>query len=563
MTTRLLPYLTMTLSVHNRFEVLSSMDDRGESNQLVMPNHDTNVVPFLLTKQYFKLLQAIHHLEILKKASEDGILPPGMTRQISKLTKFIKPSSPNNATTTKVNLMTKQWMEGILGILLEHYDHTVATLLDTLGHFNLDAFDKAVRWARTRYRRKFTTSSADTARSLLQGQSPSDFPPLPSSTPPLFSSSGASPVIGVITKNRSSFADVVGKGSAPVLPPVQQEAVEINAPLPLLDISDHHVSPVDISPNSPLPCRTVDDLPPAPGTQRTQELGEETVIARTSSDTLDATRSNDVSPLLAQTLPLTNVAVVLDSSIECISPLADSSQSGEVDARLRAVSGRGLGESAVMQKPPSQVDLMAGLGGHAESSSHPSSGDGGAVAPLLHRPTRHANTTRKLVDWHLTVSKPIIFLGDSNLSRISSFTHKDIQIDSFPGATFHHLAVILDKLDRHPEVEVIVISAGIVNCVSEHESLTTWKQFLEVVRACKRVFPRAIMYVPLINYSRRLSKEVQELVSIFNSELERKFDRTIPLLDQTLFQTNARDGVHWLRRTANKMLEHWLSCLNL
>lgn len=228
--------------------------------------------------------------------------------------------------------------------------------------------------------------------------------------------------------------------------------------------------------------------------------------------------------------------------------------------RLDAVSRRRLGESAMMQKPPSQVDLMTGLGGHAESSSHPPSGDGGAITTLPHRPARHANTKQKLVDCHLTVSKPIIFLGDSNLSRIPSFTHNDIQFDSFPGATFHHLAVILDKLDRHPKVEIIVISAGIVNYASEHESLTTWKQFLEVVRVCKRAFP---WYVPLVNYSRRLSREVQELISIFNSELQRKFNRTIPLLNHTLFQTNARDGIHWLRKTAIKMLEHRLACLNL
>lgn len=152
---------------------------------------------------------------------------------------------------------------------------------------------------------------------VLQSRTLLEFPPLPSSTSPPPLSSSASPVIGVIVGNRSSFAEVVGRSGSPVLPLAQQGAVERNAPSPL-NISDHYASTAHIFSNSPLPCRAVEDLPPAPGTQRNQELGEEAAIARTSSDILVATSSNDVSPPVAHTLPWTNVAVVVDSHFECI-----------------------------------------------------------------------------------------------------------------------------------------------------------------------------------------------------------------------------------------------------
>lgn len=46
-------------------------------------------------------------------------------------------------------------------------------------------------------------------------------------------------------------------------------------------------------------------------------------------------------------------------------------------------------------------------------------------------PKRHPNTNRKIKDWNLDIIKPVVTLGNSNLSRIPMFEDPQIQIDRY------------------------------------------------------------------------------------------------------------------------------------
>lgn len=75
------------------------------------------------TKVYFKLLQALHHAEIITGSfSEKNSFPKGMSNKVNRMTMFIKPSSPNPSTLEKVKLNTKDWIRQNFLILREHYD---------------------------------------------------------------------------------------------------------------------------------------------------------------------------------------------------------------------------------------------------------------------------------------------------------------------------------------------------------------------------------------------------------------------------------------------------------
>lgn len=88
----------------------------GRRRQAVTHNNDGS---FSVTvKHYFKLLQTTHHTEILMGGRENGILPPGMQRQLTKLSSFIKPACPSSDTLGKIQTVTKDWMSAILTILL-------------------------------------------------------------------------------------------------------------------------------------------------------------------------------------------------------------------------------------------------------------------------------------------------------------------------------------------------------------------------------------------------------------------------------------------------------------
>lgn len=78
-------------------------------------------------------------------------------------------------------------------------------------------------------------------------------------------------------------------------------------------------------------------------------------------------------------------------------------------------------------------------------------------------PVRHPNSIRNILDWEITIRKPIVIIGDSNISRIPRFADLRVQADSVPGATFHHLKGVVEKLEQHPTVEKVVLSGGLNN----------------------------------------------------------------------------------------------------
>lgn len=60
-------------------------------------------------------------------------------------------------------------MSQILIFFIEHYETQTATLL-SLPTLNEEAFNKAINWAKNRYKRKLTDASVTVAKSLLQGE---------------------------------------------------------------------------------------------------------------------------------------------------------------------------------------------------------------------------------------------------------------------------------------------------------------------------------------------------------------------------------------------------------
>lgn len=177
-------------------------------------------------------------------------------------------------------------------------------------------------------------------------------------------------------------------------------------------------------------------------------------------------------------------------------------------------------------------------------------------------PFRHPNTMRKIHDWVIEISKPIVIVGDSNLARIPTFSDTRVQVDSFPGATFYHLKGVLEKLQPNPTTEKVILSAGLNNCLARQETRTTFKQLQQLIKTAENKFPHANLYVPLINYSDRLEVEKQSLIRNLNKTITEKYNY-LPDLNRLRFRTEARDPVHWTAETADTILKLWLDRLNM
>ena len=181
-------------------------------------------------------------------------------------------------------------------------------------------------------------------------------------------------------------------------------------------------------------------------------------------------------------------------------------------------------------------------------------------SPGRPEPHTHPRTFRKIQDWSLEVRKSTLFVGDSNLSRIPSFTDPDIQVDSYPGATFHHITAILKKLQPQTDTQHVILSFGLNNCLSEHEQTTILKQLQQMVKTGHTTFPNATIYIPVINFSNRLNRQQQALLTTLNNTITSKYT-FLAEINPFLFQT-AKDNIHWTADTADMLFKYWKQQLN-
>lgn len=118
-----------------------------------------------MSKQYFKLIQGLHHKHIINHAISSGTFPPGMVRQVNRLTDFIKPAGPTESTRKKVQDNTTQWMLNNMHILQQHYEDIILTL-NSLP-FNDTALQIATGWARKRYGTRLRSETLQTIEHII------------------------------------------------------------------------------------------------------------------------------------------------------------------------------------------------------------------------------------------------------------------------------------------------------------------------------------------------------------------------------------------------------------
>ncbi|KAL2076351.1 hypothetical protein ACEWY4_028052 [Coilia grayii] len=505
----------MPLRLQNRYEALSTLQGQGESGPQVHNTLERSPISLQLTKKYFKLLQAVHHIEILDRAKKEKQLPPGMTRQIHKLTKFIKPACPNQTTTTRVTNITNKWMVDILEILLAHYESTISDILEILEEFDLEALNKAINWAKSRYRKKFTNSSVDKVKDLLQPET-IDNPPRTSS-----------PIIPVTSRQRLVKAQVIRSHNNS-----QSTSLEPELSVPLA------TSEVPTQP--PLEDHSTQASSGLPRKVSQIEQGQPSLVPPT---------------VLLKRLPCTNTAI--NTVMDAIMPSPTDSDGLPSPPQRPSSTRESEGNRAGMIEPSLKVNNQTNTGSQSESTSFSQrDADVPLGPPPKFRPVRHTRAADEFADWSLTIHKPLIFIGDSNLSRIPSFSHPNIQVDSFPGAAFHHLTQLVGDIPNQNQVELVVISAGIINCNNLNDPQTPWKQYQNLHCTCQSSFPNALIYISQISWSPLLHPDVIGRIKDFNSRVEKKVKLFLPTLDPKDFQVNMRDKIHWHKRTAETMFQY-------
>lgn len=120
---------------------------------------------------------------------------------------------------------------------------------------------------------------------------------------------------------------------------------------------------------------------------------------------------------------------------------------------------------------------------------------------MYDEPIRHPIATRKTTTWHVSIQKPIVFLGDSNLSKIPTFQGPKVQMHSYPGAQLDHITEIIRKMDGpNHQPEKIILAVGLNNGLTRNREPTLRKCIQKLLKVTTDTFPCALVYVLLLNF---------------------------------------------------------------
>lgn len=568
-----------------------------------------------LTKSYFKLLQCIHHLEILNKCISDNTCPIGMRRKVDHLTGFIKPASPDNNILTRIGQNTNIWMMNNIIALRDHYDTLSVAIHTGLGPFQPVAADKAIRWARIRYQRKLTGSSINTFHSRLlvtnsHTAPPAQTPRVPSTGPLISTSTHHSstsipiphaststfhtltlftrPPPPLLTKPNlptSAKAPSRAPKAGPVLPG-QPRTTPLSKPPPLLHLRPpltpwtHRTPPV--LPLPPLLPNHLADTGWPKLARSHNRLNSKIAGSEPVKDRVVLTSSTPPPPIPLRTPTPPHPRTISPTNIgPTPHPSASPAPHATASTLATPLASRTLHTPPAVSVMPSHPGLASGMPSHAATGpsrafsplpsgarNHPSlSLLGERTQPLADpnswEPVRHKLTQRKHTDWSLNIRKSIVFLGDSNLSRIPPLQDSRLQIDSYPGANIRHLIDIIRQLpEPDPRPTIVILSVGILNCMKPNTETTIRKDLLSLLRVATSQFPVARIWFARINDHTGLTFDSRAAIRFLNGLAEEKID-CLPEIDQQLFQLDHRDLVHWTADTARRIFENWLLGLNL
>ena len=226
-------------------------------------------------------------------------------------------------------------------------------------------------------------------------------------------------------------------------------------------------------------------------------------------------------------------------------------------------SPRASSYAAAARSPPS---------GHFETRAHqkkPNSTPSVRRFPKIGREDKTGQNIHK--HWFIPkITKPILILGTSNLSRIEQVRRTDVQVVSYPGLQLSHLLKILMAYSPNPrdpgmKPTKIVISAGIND--RGFAPTTNETNMKKVVNRLRDLFPESKIFIAQHRYSDKLTTSEKNTLDKLNENIVLTCSNKsnvdfIPPIPRSAFQIGPNDHIHWTATCANFTCHHYLRHLN-
>lgn len=494
-----------------------------------------------LVRKLYAVVKMVHHLQNV--APKPGKPEPRMiSRMVDILSSVIKPAFPTPGTEDLIRGNATNWGYTTLLLLEDHYMSSLENLLRELEQGLApdwkQAFEVAKRWA-MRNLPRITQEVMDHAEALIMSRTETDRHSQDTSAPPPDSN----------TRTQLTHTHCDAQQQTSVLPSTSTgEVGASHHPLSFHTVStmtDQVPLQTAPAPQAPQHEQPLEQRQPRRGrTPHNCVVSEDSVLfdIEEEGDSQNGTAGGEASVSPRSWLLDEDVGEGMARS-PMLTPLRDSR------FPTHGLLGR--------ERDLVQVHAIADVSYDEELQDSLTS----TPATPLCRVTRHVRTERKMIDWTLSVQKKWLIVGDSNLSRIPPYSIPDLQIDSYPGANFRHAQALMAKSTCQVRVvEKVVLSFGL-NCRGQRAKETAVKQMQGAVRAVKKHFPYAEIWLPVINYSTLLPLAERTTLHTLNGHIMRNLP-FIPALGGTVFHTDT-DNIHWTGETGKAMLEHWASYLNL
>lgn len=502
-----------------------------------------------LTRKLYSLIKMVHHLQNV--APKDGKQPPRMIAKMTEsLSTMIRPASPTAKTLEMIKGNAENWGYNTLLILKDHYEDGLQTLLEEISGLLVrdwkEPFQVAVRWIK-RNLPHVSQEVIDYAEALVTARGDGDDQPRARATNLARGQQQTTVTVATMTEGTSLRADQVSQ-SAQVESSQEQDPQPPQVEPP--QDQDSQVLLLD-------PSSDEDEQPPLmePPWRRRQD-GDRRYKGMVYKEDLflDMVEEREESSPNPETPEKCNRRSIYEDLEDLFGspPMRDTVEGPSVAPKGVQVSSK-QGTTGPRQEVV-QVQI------HREDIVQQSLEVPSPPRQQLQRVTRHINSERKMIDWGLSVRKKWLIIGDSNLSRMPTYDIPDLQIDSYPGASFRHAEALMKKSTSVVTVEKVILSFGL-NHRGQKARETAIKQLQAAVRAAKKRFPYAEIWVPLLNFSSALARDERQTLKIINGHIEKNMP-FLSALDDEDFDTEM-DNVHWTRRTAVAVLKHWAAQLNL
>lgn len=536
----------------------------------------------ILPEKIFQLLRSHHHLEKILVDNDMG--PPTFTWLTRYLGEVVRPAKITPETRTLLEGNAKNWAYTNKLILQDHYMQCIDREVDGLqGWMVADwepAFTRAERRYQNKYGKRHENKAIEKVRAILTALGDKPVQALTPTQVPTFEQAPAP--IEVNQQEAEMFEDAE-------FPPLTHNwfspppSNPTTPPQPTLLSTTTLRGPSPRSPWAPKG-NQVTLTKPSVRKQNPAVISEKNVPELSEINTHTGTQEGSQTTVPTRTKKPQQVPGRVWSPVVMVHPEIPNHELNEATVQGPRLMGgevtfaevaqtsspekvttesQGTDEREVLiHSPPSVDSLLCTSQQDLNNSLSPIpqlTPTGTPESPWTFGPTRHRIIQRKMLDWSLNVRKKWCVVGDSNLSAIPAYYNRDLQIDSYPGATFRHAEAFISRANVWTTVEVIVLAFGI-NHRAQKRKETGVKELQRALKATKEKFPRASIWIPLINYSKALPFEEQIILNGLNAHIRRNMP-FLPALPNTKFQVED-DQIHWTPDCAKAMLQHWSDHLN-